>query len=1363
MSPVSAKNHAHSATSDARTEVGPPAGGTERDLFVVALGASAGGLEALEKFFDNMPAADSRQPDQPPGVAQPGAGPGLAFVVVQHLSPDFKSLMNELLARHTKLAIHRVTDGMVIEPNSIYLIPPKKEMIVSDGKLLLTDKDPAQGLSLPIDTFLRSLAHEYGRNAIAVILSGTGSDGSRGIVAIHDAGGLVIVQDEATANFDGMPRSAMDTGVVDAVLPPREMAAAILDYIHQRPRSDNGADCDGQAIDHAEVHEIFRALHSAYGIDFSYYKPNTVARRVQRRLQINHSADLADYVTRLRHDQHELNALYKDLLIGVTKFFRDEDAFQRLEMEVIPQLLGRINSDDELRIWVAGCATGEEAYSVAILVHEALSARRMPLRAKIFATDVHEASLELASAGIYHEESLAGMSAARLNRYFKRQSSGYQVMPELRKMIVFAPHNVIKDAPFTKLDLICCRNMLIYLQPHAQKKAVSLFHFALKTGGFLFLGPSESAGELTDEFDAVDRHWKIFRKRRDIRLPADFRLPLSPGLARWRATAGVVAPETRGLPEVQLLRAYDVLLDAYVPPSLMVNERRELVHSFAGAGKYLNIPDGRPSQDVLDMVEPDLKLALAGALQRAAKEKQPIVYGSVSLRSLPEEEQLRLSVKPITIQSTGEEFFLISFETQARRPAPEPSETAIDFDMASRERLLELEEELRYTKENLQATIEEMETTNEELQATNEELVASNEELQSTNEELHSVNEELYTVNAEHQRKIVELTELTDDMDNLLRSTEVGTIFLDRALRIRKFTPQIYHAFQILPQDIGRSIEAFSHNILHESLLEDVERVAATETPFEKDVQDRHGKWYLLRILPYRSKGHVDGVVITLVEISGIKRAEAQLRRMSKVFMDGADPIVIEDLDGRIIDLNDEAVSAYGWMRDEMTGQPSSMLVPEECVEQANELRARCRNADHVRNVETLRTNRAGEKIPILLTLSVLQDESGRPVGIASLSKDIRAQKEAERQAREAVVRRDEFLAMLSHELRNPLSAVLNASQLLAHGPATGDHAKLASDVIVRQSRQMARLLDDLLDVSRFTQGKIDIRKQIVDLSSLVQDVVEAIRPELEDRRHALELQIGQEPLFIEGDPSRLLQILENLLTNAVRYTPPQGRIVLSMKRDGNEAVLCVEDNGQGIPPDMLSTIFELFVQGPKSLARTEGGMGIGLSLVRLLVELHGGTVLVESAGKGCGSAFTVRLPLTDKRPQTEKPSDASADRSLNVLVVEDNDDSRLMLERLLKMDGHNVYTAADGKSGYDVICTHKPEVVLMDIGLPVMDGYEVARKVRAELGNHPIRLVALTGYGRSEDHEAVMNAGFDYHLVKPADPRELARVLRKQ
>lgn len=934
----------------------------ERDLFVVALGASAGGLEALEKFFDNMP-VDS----------------GLAFVVVQHLSPDFKSLMDELLARHTKLTIHRVTDGMPIEPNSIYLIPPKKEMIVAGGKLLLTDKDPAQGLSLPIDTFLRSLANDFGPRAIAVILSGTGSDGSRGIRAVHDAGGFVVVQDEASANFDGMPRSAIETGVVDAVLPPREMAAAIRRHVHGVPDELANLDAEGVPLSETGINEIFRALRDAYAIDFSLYKPNTVARRVERRLQLNGSLDLESYVERLRHDRDELNSLYKDLLIGVTRFFRDVEAFRLLETKILPTLLDHVTAEEELRVWIAGCATGEEAYSVGILIHEALSDRKRPIHAKIFATDVHQASLETASAGVYRDDALAGVSPNRLTRYFVKHAGGYQVNAELRKMIVFAPHNVVKDAPFTKLDLVCCRNLLIYFQPPAQKKAISLFHFALKTGGVMFLGPSESAGEIADEFETIDGHWKMFRKRRDVRLPTDLRLPLSTGLPRWRAvSSSPAAGDGRaGLPDLQLLRAYDALLAQYVPPSLLVNERRELLHSFAGAGRFLAMPDGRPSEDVLELVHKELRLPLAGALQRAAKERQPVQYGRLQLSTLPDNEQLSLSIAPVSIQTSGDTYFLISFEPQVKKASNPESEDSLDFNEASREHLADVEEELRYTKENLQATIEELETTNEELQATNEELVASNEELQSTNEELHSVNEELYTVNAEHQRKITELTELTDDMDNLMRSTDIGTIFLDRSLRIRKFTPEIYDAFQVMPQDIGRSIDTFSPSIKHDTLLADVQDVLVSGVAFQKDVQDRHGHWFLLRISPYRSKGQIDGVVITLVDIAGLKQTEAELKRMSKVFMDGADPIIIEDLSGRIVDLNRAAAEAYGWSREELIGKNVNLLVPEEHRAQAAEFRERCRNMEHVRNVETMRQDKAGEIRPVLLTLSLLGNEEG--------------------------------------------------------------------------------------------------------------------------------------------------------------------------------------------------------------------------------------------------------------------------------------------------------------------------------------------------------------------------------------------------
>jgi len=1313
---------------------------------VVGVGASAGGLEALEIFFDNM------RPDS-----------GLAFVVVQHLSPDFKSLMDELLSRHTEIAIHRVEDGMVVEPNAIYLIPPKKEMIISGGRLLLTDKDPNQAISLPINTFFRSLAQDCGELAVGVVLSGTGSDGTRGIQAIHDAGGLVIAQSEETAKFDGMPRSAIETGVVDFTLPPEAIPDVLLDYVQHPFRGEYAGAASMNAVSEEGMNAVYGLLRREYAIDFSHYKPSTVTRRIARRLQFNQSPDLDEYVEQLRTDPGELNSLYKDLLIGVTKCFRDQEAYQRLAEDVLPQLLAKLSDNEELRVWIAGCATGEEAYSIAILIHQAFEARKRPVKAKIFATDVHRSSLEIASAGVYCEQAVSEVAESRLNRYFTRRGAEYHVSQDLRKTIVFAPHNVIKDAPFTKLDLVCCRNLLIYLQPHVQKKVLSLFHFGLKTGGALFLGPSESPGEIADEFETVERRWKIYRKRRDIRLPADVRLPLASGFARLHDSNIATPPTSKGLPDVNLLRAYDALMSDYVPPSLLINERRELIHAFSGAGKFLSVPDGRSSTDILDFVATDLRLALSGALQRATKTGELVTYGGVALKDGDKEEQLTLRVRPITIQSTGETFFLVSLESVAERRQPTEPATELDFDEVSHERLVEVEEELRYTKENLQATIEEMETTNEELQATNEELVASNEELQSTNEELHSVNEELYTVNAEYQRKIAELTELTDDMDNLLRSTDVGTIFLDRDLCIRKFTPKIAQAFQLLPQDVGRSIKSFSHNLEYDSLFDDVRSVLETEQPRESDVQDRQGNWCLLRILPYRSKNRIDGVVVTLIDITNRKRVEEQLRRMSKVFMDGADPIIIEDLSGKIIEVNAEAERVYQWSRDEMIGRNISMLVPPGQEKLFQRLRERCRNSDHVRNVESLRRGRNGNTHPVLLTLSLLSDEAGEPIGVATIAKEISRQKKAEAEAQDAARRRDQFLAILSHELRNPLSAVLNGVQVLERDDADSENCRQACDVIRRQTTQVARLLDDLLDVARVTQGKIEIRREVIDLTSLAGNAVEAVRSVIDSRGHRVDVQVPDEPVYVEGDAARLLQIQENLLTNAAKYTPPGGQIWLTISAEEKGAVIRVRDNGEGITPDICKKIFDLFVQADKTLERSDGGMGVGLTLVRMLVKLHGGSIEAFSEGARKGSEFVVRLPLTAKRPDTTKFAEpARGGTNSHVLIVEDNADSRRMLETLLRLDGFVVTTAGDGREGLDSIRKNRPDVALVDIGLPVLDGYELARQARKQFPDGELRLVALTGYGRAEDRQAVLDAGFDEHLVKPVEPDQLARVLRK-
>ena len=607
----------------------------------------------------------------------------------------------------------------------------------------------------------------------------------------------------------------------------------------------------------------------------------------------------------------------------MTRFFRDREAFERLERQVIPELLTRRRPEDEVRVWVAATATGEEAYSIAILLHERMELLGRPLNVKIFATDVHGASLETAAAAIYPEEALGEVRPSRLDRYFTKKTDGFAVCADVRKMIVFARHNVLRDAPFTKLDLISCRNLLIYFQPVAQRKAISLFHFGLRVGGTLFLGPSESPGELSSEFDTIDEHWKIYRKRRDKRLPADMRMPRSS--APFARPAG--APPA--VVDASLLGAHDRLPQDFAPPGILITDRRELVHSFGDAGRYLAYRDGRPSNDVLDLVDGDLRIALAGTLQRASKDLSTVVHAATRIARPDGDMLLRVTVKPILNRQSNVTHFFVSFEDLGAVPTIERPATEIDVGEASKERLTSLETELRQTRENLQATIEELETTNEELQAFNEELVASNEELQSTNEELHSVNEELYTVNAEHQKKITELTELTDDMDNLLRSTDIGTVFLDRELCIRKFTPQIARIFDLLPQDVGRRIDSFSHGVAYGGLIDDLKSVVETGKPVEKEVRDRHGNWFLLRVLPYRSHTGLEGVVLTLIDVSAAKRAERRLRDLSAIVESSDDAIVGMDLDGRITTWNAGAANLYGYAAEEVIGRLVTMLRPD--------------------------------------------------------------------------------------------------------------------------------------------------------------------------------------------------------------------------------------------------------------------------------------------------------------------------------------------------------------------------------------------------------------------------------------------------
>ena len=828
--------------------------------YVVGVGASAGGLEALERLFDNMP-----------------TDTGMAFVVVQHLSPDFKSLMDELLARRTEIPIFRVTDGMRLQANAIYLIPPKKNMKLSRGCLHLTEQNLGS-LNLPIDIFFSSLAKDAKEKAIAVVLSGTGSDGSRGIQDIHEEGGLVVVQSIQSAGFDGMPRSALGTGITDVVCPPDSIASRILEYVQSPATFINQEAGEEDLPDSSEFVTIFKLFRNQYGIDFSMYKPTTIVRRIERRLKLARCSSLAEYSRLVEGDARELDVLYRDLLVEVTQFFRDLEAFQKLRNSVIPNLLDQAIETGELRIWVPGCATGEEAYTLAMLATEAIERRGLDVELKLFASDVHQTSMETASSGVYSSASVSRMPLEFRDRFFTRIGDLYHISTDLRQKVIFAPHDITKDPPFTRIDLISCRNVLIYFNQDVQKRVLSLFHFGLNVGGVLFLGPSESIGDLEREFEPIDRQWRIYRKLRNVRLADTGPISPQPPLSRVVYTRpSYVATQIRGDKSWSVPEAYDHLLSRYVPPSLLINQHLELVHSFGDTRRLLVQPEGKATLDVLKMVEGDLRTAMNAAIHKASTTGETIVFEGVRVRSDQGKNLYRIVAEPY--HKGSEKMFLVSLEPMAS-PAPSPLDTdPVQFDSAdqSAQRIVSLERELDYTKETLQATVEELETSNEELQSANEELVASNEELQSTNEELHGVNEELFTVNSEHQKKISELTQLTEDMDHLLKSTQIGTVFLDTDLKIRKFTAEAKEAFHILDQDIGRPISHIAHNLKDVELVEEARNVLETNRPVERAIESRSGKTYLMRLLPYEGTRGSDGVVLTLIDTSRILSLHRQL------------------------------------------------------------------------------------------------------------------------------------------------------------------------------------------------------------------------------------------------------------------------------------------------------------------------------------------------------------------------------------------------------------------------------------------------------------------------------------------------------
>ena len=823
---------------------------------VIGIGASAGGLEALQQFFDYMP-----------------PNSGLSFVVVQHLSPDYKSLMADILGKHTEMAVYQAEDSMAVEGDTVYLIPPKKYLEIREGRLRLSDAPGT--LNHPIDAFFTSLAEEKKEHSIVVVLSGTGSDGTKGVKAVKEHGGLVIAQDPDSAKFDGMPRSVIHTGLADFVLSPEEIAEEILNFSNTsvllRPlRGENlSLEEDGPFSEEETLSHIYTILKNASGIDFTYYKRSTILRRIERRMLVTHTSTLAEFARLLGDSPEEVNILTREIFIGVTNFFRDPAFFEKLKYNAVYKIVERAKENEPIRVWSAGCSTGEEAYSVAILFQEVMEELQVKRDVKIFATDVDSRALEQAGKGVFSENIIDDVSPERLAKFFLKVGDQYQISKSLRRMIVFATHNMFSDPPFGKLDLILCRNVMIYFQPVMRRGLFAIFHQALKSGGFLFLGKSETAGEYVNLFKPVCSAEKIYVHKAEGKVedlaPPTFNIPNIHNLSLRNIHAGM-SQNSEPADE----RLYTRFMEKHLPASVIVRGDDTVLHFFGDYNDYLTLAPVKATLNFFQMVSKDLSLVAATAVSRCRAEHTAITYTDIAVDTPCGRKVINLLVEPVPEDSGEEGDLLAILFLENVVPAQGGVVEKYDLDATAARRISDLEREYQESQNDLRSTIQRLEAVNGELQAANEELLTANEELQSSTEELQSVNEELYTVNTEHQMKLDELTMMTNDLSNFLSSTMIGILFVDSNLNIRKFTEYVGREFQLMDHDVGRPIQIFAHSFPEEAIENDCKTVLKDLISIDREVTAMNGRFYTLRIAPYRTtENSIRGLVITIIDSLG--------------------------------------------------------------------------------------------------------------------------------------------------------------------------------------------------------------------------------------------------------------------------------------------------------------------------------------------------------------------------------------------------------------------------------------------------------------------------------------------------------------
>lgn len=1214
---------------------------------IVGVGASAGGLEAFTQFLQRLP------PDT-----------GLAFVLIQHLDRAHPSLLTEALAKATAMPVRPVEHGRRLEPNHVYVIAPNTDIAIHEGEFVVSVR-PSEGPSshLPVDFFLRSLAAELGSRAIGVILSGSASDGTDGLRAIREADGITFAQDPRSAKFASMPQSAIDARVVDYTLDIASLADELVRLSHHpyvQPHEPEARDTDEHLRD-----ELFARVRSAIGVDFSEFKPSTVKRRIARRIALRRVADLRSYVKLLDTEPNEIRALFEDMLIHVTSFFRDAEMFESLRAQIFPEILKHKPGGAPVRIWVAGCSTGEEAYSLAIAWHEFAAECGASAQLQIFGSDLSELAIEKARSGAYSESAMHGVSDERRKCHFSAFEGIHRIHKRVRDLCVFVRHDLLRDPPFSKLDLISCRNVLIYFDQGLQEKLVPTLHYCLNQPGFLVLGRSENVSAFRHLFSVVDKPSKIF-----ARLATSNSQMFAPrALAAAERLPGVSSDRLGGPTANGAVFAKHLdrlLLARYCPASVLVNENLDVLLFRGRTGAYLQAASGQPQNNLIGMARGGLVAALRSTIAQAKQDMVVVRCPGVEVDQEGSTKLCDVVVLPFTgLPDNKELLFIVLFEEPSPQPATVEAQSSPDSEpvaSAERRRSARLELELAATNEYLQTLIEEHAQANDELGTSNEELISGNEELQSMNEELEtakeelqSINEELTTLNDELQTRNHQVTQANSDLMNLALAVDIPILTLDLSRRVRRLTPKAYGVLNVVATDVGRRIDDIDLNMLVPDLTAQITAVCETLTVREAEVKDKLGRWHRMQIRPHITvEDAVDGVLLSFVDIDGLKQLVAE---------------------------------AQG------------------------------------------------------------------------------ARAEAER----ANAAKDDFLATLSHELRTPLSSMLlNAQQLRDGQLVKRAELQRAGESLERATWLQVKLIDDLLDVSRIVAGKLTLDCRAVDLRDAIQAAVETVSANIGKKALLFELAIDPAVGLIWADRERVQQVVSNLLTNAIKFTPRGGTIKLVVDATTGFARLSVTDTGIGIDAEFVPQVFARFSQRDTSITRKYGGLGLGLALVRHLVELQGGTVEAQSAGLGQGATFVVTFPYvpvsdvaaTALVPQRFHASDRPARLNhhdtlagVRILIVDDDRRTREAVHEVLQLTGAQIELAASAAEGMIAIDAFKPQVILCDIAMPVEDGYTFIRKLRArEAGGGSIPALALTALAARDDRRRALAAGFQLHLAKPVD-----------